>query len=94
MNTSTTNEVNFSFQIIKALAGTATAAIGKIKAFVKMHIEERNKLRTQQNQDIENLSKLSDRKLRKMGLNRQSLQNSHSKYSATYKAYSRLLLLP
>ena len=94
MNTLTTNEVNFSFQIIKALAGTATAAIGKIKAFVKMHIEERNKPRTQQNQDTENLLKLSDRKLRKKGLNRQSVQNSHSKFPTAYKAYSRLLLLP
>ncbi len=94
MNTLTTNEVNFSFQIIKALAGTATAPIGKIKAFVKMHIEERNKLRTQRSQDIENLLKLSDRKLRKMGLTRQSLQNSNSKFPAAYKAYSRLLLLP
>jgi hypothetical protein len=94
MNTLTTNEVNFSFQIIKALAGTATAAIRNIKAFVKMHIEERNKLRAQQNQGIENLLKLSDRKLRKKSLNRQSLQNSHSKFPAAYKVYSRLLLLP
>ena len=92
MNTLPTNEVNFSFRIIKALA--ATASIGKIKAFVKMHIEERNKLRTQQNQDIENILKLSDRKLKKQGLNRQSLQFSHSKFPAAYKAYSRLLLLP
>jgi len=94
MNTLTTNEVNYSFQIIKALAGTATAAIGKIKAFANMHIEERNKLRTQRSRNIENLLKLSDRKLRKLGLNRQSLQNSHSKFPAAYKAYSRLLLLP
>ncbi len=94
MNTLTKNEVNFPFQIIKALAGTPTTAIGKIKAFVNMHIEERNKLRTQRSQDIENLLKLSDRNLRKMGLNRQSLQNSHSKFPAAYKAYSRLLLLP
>ncbi len=94
MNTLAINEVNFSFHIIKELAGTATAAIGKIKAFVNMHIEERNKLRTQRSQNIENLLKLSDRKLRKMGLNRQSLQNSHSKFPAAYTAYSRLLLLP
>ena len=63
MNTLTKNEVNFPFQIIKALAGTPTAAIGKIKAFVSIHIEERNKLRTQRSQDIENLLKLSDAKI-------------------------------
>lgn len=94
MNTLTTNEVKFSFRNIKTLAGTATTAIGKIKAFVKMHIEERNKLRTQQNRNMENLLQLSDRKLRKKSLNRQSLQNSHSKFPAAYKVYSRLLLLP